>query len=57
MPHRSWLIYASSPLQNRAGVHVSIPGRNGELILPLVAVEGSFYEVSDKSATIFPIMP
>jgi len=57
IPHRSWLIYANSPLQNRANVHVSIPGRNGELILPLVAVGGSFYEVSENSATILPIMP
>jgi hypothetical protein len=55
-PHRSWLIYASSPLQNRTNVRVSIPGRDGYITLPTIAVGGSFYEISEGSE-VSPIMP
>ncbi len=56
-PHRSWLVYASSPLQSRYNVRVCVPGRRGNVMLPEVAVGGSFYEVSEDSTTVSPIAP
>jgi len=56
-PHRSWLIYTNSPLQSRFNVHISIPGRSGNITLPSIAAGGNFYEVYEASAEVLPITP
>jgi len=56
-PRRSWLVYASSPLQTRTGVDLAIPGYPSHVILPVVTPEGSFYEIHEKSAEVAPITP
>ena len=52
-PARQWLIYAHSPVKERKGVQVTIPGYR-QIALD-VSVGGSFYVVDEKTGGIKPV--
>jgi hypothetical protein len=49
-PNRSWLVYAHSPVGDRSGVKVTVPGYR-EITIDS-AVGGSFYTVEEKTGAI-----
>jgi hypothetical protein len=49
-PTRQWLVYAHSPLADRRGVGLSVPGY-GDIRVDVV-VGGSFYVVSEQGRTV-----
>lgn len=52
-PRRRWLIYVQSPLKDRKGVVVSVPGY-GEVTTD-VSVGGSFYVVEEEDKSVRPL--
>ena len=49
-PNRNWLVYAHSPLGDRSGVKVTVPGYR-EITIDS-AVGGSFHTVQEKTGAI-----
>jgi hypothetical protein len=52
-PQRQWLVYAHSPLGDRQGVQVSIPGYRS--VTMNVTVAGTYYLVDEKYMRAFPV--
>jgi hypothetical protein len=52
-PQRQWLVYAHSPLADRAGVQVSVPGYR--TVIMNVPVKGIFYLIDEKSSRSYPV--
>lgn len=53
-PNREWLVYAHAPLGEQQDVAVTIPGYR-EVILPMVAIAGTFYHITESEHTVAPL--
>ncbi len=52
-PQRQWLVYAHSPLADRTGVQVSVPGYRA--VTMNIPVKGTFYLIDEKSNRSYPV--
>jgi hypothetical protein len=50
-PNREWLLYAHAPLGEKGNVAVTIPDYR-TVVLPKIAVGGSFYHVQELNGSI-----
>jgi hypothetical protein len=56
-PNRTWMVYATSPLQSRFDIQVTIPGYGKSVLLRMVPPTGIFYEVIENSGSVRNITP
>jgi hypothetical protein len=55
-PRREWLVYAHAPAGRKTNVSVTIPGYR-RVVLPEVAIAGSFYRVQERTGAVEPVAP